>query len=387
MVHPNSMNFANQRKCVLLRDIHNLAWDKIAQKCVTRRGQGHHPSARQCREVYAAFSRTTGRRTYHYSNCGRKPWKVTSAVESFLARKLLALRKSCICTSTTLQRELLREKQVQLATSTIRKILEKKGYHWLPRSQKPKYSTKDKERRVAFAEEVLDMSQQQYLQHLTMAMDGVVLALPPDDPVDRENFCRVGETHMWRKKDEAAKPELSGADMYNKQLPLARAVPMWGGIGTGGFGLVMFHKWKKVDQDEWSAAVEQGKLTAACRSARPGRQRGPWHILCDNESFLKAKATQVAHAKARVELWHIPPRSPDLNPVEKFWGWLRKRLRAMDLADLKAKRRPIQRTALKARVRRLVQTERAKAVAKNFVVGLRQVSAEVVRKKGAASRG
>ena len=59
----------------------------------------------------------------------------------------------------------------------------------------------------------------------------------------------------------------------------------------------------------------------------------------------------------------------------------------MDLADLKAKRRPIQRTALKARVRRLVQTERAKAVAKNFVVGLRQVSAEVVRKKGAASRG
>ena len=117
------------------------------------------------------------------------------------------------------------------------------------------------------------MSKQEYLSYLTMAMDGVVLASPPDDPVDRENFCRAGDSHMWRRRDEAAKPELAGHDKYNKQLPYARAMPMWGGIGKGGFGIVMFHKWKKVDQDEWSSAVEQGKLAAACRSARPDRER------------------------------------------------------------------------------------------------------------------
>ena len=105
------------------------------------------------------------------------------------------------------------------------------------------------------------------------------------------------------------------------------------------------------------------------------------------ESFLKAPASRAAHAKARVELWHIPPRSPDLNPVEKFWAWLRRRLRAMDLADLKAKRRPVQKTASKARVRRLVATDRARAVAKNLVLGLRNVCEEVQRKRGAASRG
>ena len=109
---------------------------------------------------------------------------------------------------------------------------------------------------------------------------------------------------------------------------------------------------------------------AACRSAC-GRWRGPWTALCDNESFLNAKATKAAHAKARVELWHIPPRSPDLNPVEKFRGRLRKRLRAMDLADFKAKKRPIQRAALKARVRRLVATAKAKDVARSYVRGLR----------------
>ena len=117
------------------------------------------------------------------------------------------------------------------------------------------------------------------------------------------------------------------------------------------------------------------------------QSRGPWTVLCDNESFLKATAARDAHAKANVGLWHIPPRSPDLNPVEKFWGWLRRRLRAMDLADLKAKRRPVQRTALKARVRSLVATERAKRVAENYAFGLRTVCEEVRRKKGAASRG
>ena len=44
------------------------------------------------------------------------------------------------------------------------------------------------------------------------------------------------------------------------------------------------------------------------------------------------------------------PKSPDLNPVEMFWGWLRKKLRSMDLEDLRKKRRPLGKTAYTARV-------------------------------------
>ena len=62
-------------------------------------------------------------------------------------------------------------------------------------------------------------------------------------------------------------------------------------------------------------------------------------------------------------------------------------LRAMDLADLKAKRRPVQRTALKARVRSIVTSARAKCVAKNYAFGLRKVCEEVRRNEGAATRG
>lgn len=383
MVHPCSMNFENQRKCVMLRDTSNLPWQDIANSLVNLKGEA--PTIRLCQRVYKRYSRMLGRRVYKYANSGRKRWKVTPAVERFLIRRLTALRKQCVCTSTTLQRELLRDLNVQLECSTIRRVLRRKGFLWLPRRQKPKYSVMDKRHRLAFAEEILQLSRRELGRRFTMAMDGVVLALPPSDPVDRANFCRHGETHMWRRREEAAKPELSGEDIYNKQVPFKRALPMWGGIGIGGFGLIMWHQWRKVNQAEWAAAVDSGKLLAACKAARPDRQRGPWRILCDNESFLNAPASRAAHSRASVTLVRIPPRSPDLNPVERYWAWVRKRLQELDLADLRANRKVLGRLALKARVRALLRTRKAKLIAKRTLLSLRDVCSEVQRKKGAAS--
>ena len=93
-----------------------------------------------------------------------------------------------------------------------------------------------------------------------------------------------------------------------------------------------------------------------------------------------------AHRRAKVALWQIPPRSPDLNPVERFWGWLRKALRARDQADLKAKKPPLSKAQFKARVQALCKTKRAQKVAKNCAKVMRKVCLEVVAKGGAASR-
>ena len=385
VVHPNSMNFRNQRRVYVLRAVHKLAFNKIRAKVWTLKRK--RPSEWQCREVFKGFNLTLGFRKYSYSKCGRKPWKLSREVEKFLLRTLLRLRRSSLCTSSTLQRELLKGKGVELECSTIRKVLTRNGYRWLPRAQKPKYSREDKQARLAFAEEVLAKTQDQLCKEVAMSMDGVVLSVPPVDPVERENYIRCGETHMWRKASEAAKPELSAGDEYGKkQIPHARAVPMWGGIGDNGCGIVTFHAFKKMNQHEWADAVEDGSVVKACKEAS-GRSRGPWCLLCDNESFLQAPASRVAHARARIELWQIPPRSPDLNPVEQFWNWVRGRLRAMDLADLKAKRAPVGKSALKERVRRLLRTERAKGIAKRTFRKLRERCVMVKANKGAGIRG
>ena len=149
------------------------------------------------------------------------------------------------------------------------------GYRRLPRAQKPKYSKADKRRRLDFVDGILQMTEAELAKHFAMSMDGVVLGTPPADPVARENHCRFGDTHMYRKRSEAASPELGGKGLFGKQLPESRSVPLWGGVGPGGFGLVLFHRHKKVTSEEWAAAVANGRLVAVCRECRPDRVRGP----------------------------------------------------------------------------------------------------------------
>jgi transposase len=162
---------------------------------------------------------------------------------------------------------------------------------------------------------------------------------------------------------------------------------MWGGAGPGGFVPIIWHKKRKIDSEEWVKLVKNGDLTKALRSVNPGKRNGPWGIICDNETFLRAKISRAAHTRANITLMKIPPKSPDFNPIEKFWAWVRRRLLLLDLRDLAKKRLAASRTLYKARLIRIMKSKKAQEVAGNCVRGLRKVALEVKKKKGAASRG
>jgi len=385
MVHPRALSFATQRRVVLLRDVRKMPWPAIAKK--VRNLQNQRPGQSTVQRCYRAFSRRAGRVRTKYEKCGRKAHKVTAQVETFLLKKLRQLRTKTVCTARTLQHEVARGKGVKVCVSWVRKLLTKKGYKWLPKRQKRKYSPAAKKVRVAFAKKVLASGAAALNKRLALAMDGVVLSLPPTDPTDRLNFCRQGNDRMWRKPKEGLSPALSGDDPYGKQVPLPRAVPFWGGCSAGGFAAVLFHKTKKVSVPEWRRAVVAGKLKKALAKVKAKKVGGKWHVLCDNESFLRAKAVAAAHDKSGVKLWKIPAKSPDLNPVERFWSWLRKKLRAMDLADAAKKKRALTKPQYAARAKRVLASKKAQAVAGACARGLRQVCEEVVAKKGAATHG
>ena len=97
---------------------------------------------------------------------------------------------------------------------------------------------------------------------------------------------------------------------------------------------------------------------------------------------------KAAHKKAKVRLWQIPAKSPDFNPVEKFWAWLRKKLGKMDLDDLVNDRPVPGATAYKERVRRVLKSPKAQQVAKNIFRGFRKTALDIQKRRGqAAARG
>ena len=108
------------------------------------------------------------------------------------------------------------------------------------------------------------------------------------------------------------------------------------------------------------------------RKLNPSNKARPWRVLCDGESFLHSKDARAACQRHSISLWKIPPRSPDLNPVEKFWSWLRRELRRRDLQDYRQKKACLTKAQYIARVRQALGTEKAQQVAMRIASCLRK---------------
>ena len=78
-----------------------------------------------------------GHDTDNYKNCGRHA-TITPEFRKWLVSRLKALRRTTVCTSQTLQRELAKVKGVAVSAWTVRRHLGIAGFSWLPRSRKRK---------------------------------------------------------------------------------------------------------------------------------------------------------------------------------------------------------------------------------------------------------
>ena len=50
-------------------------------------------------------------------------------------------------------------------------------------------------------------------------------------------------------------------------------------------------------------------------------------IILDNASFHRKKVLRALAEEAGMTIIFLPPYSPDLNPIEKFWAWLKRILK------------------------------------------------------------
>ena len=198
---PRGLDFTQQRKVVMLRDDKKMSWEKIVDPRVggVTNLEGNPTCADAAKRAYNKFfKRGSAKAKYDYSKCGRKRWKLTPSVTAWLLRKLLAMRKKGVCASKTLQLALAQEKGVVVDDSTIRKCLKESGYRWELRSQKRKYSKEDMAVRERFAKRIVRMPKADVRKELGLAIDGVVLEMPPEGDVDRWNHCMVAQAGRGR---------------------------------------------------------------------------------------------------------------------------------------------------------------------------------------------
>jgi len=52
-------------------------------------------------------------------------------------------------------------------------------------------------------------------------------------------------------------------------------------------------------------------------------------VILDNATFHKSEKTRRLIENVGCSLLFLPPYSPDLNPIEKFWAWFKARIRKL----------------------------------------------------------
>jgi len=50
------------------------------------------------------------------------------------------------------------------------------------------------------------------------------------------------------------------------------------------------------------------------------------HLFSDNARYYKNKAVTAYLENSRIKLHFLPPYSPNLNPIERLWKWMKERV-------------------------------------------------------------
>jgi transposase len=106
---------------------------------------------------------------------------------------------------------------------------------------------------------------------------------------------------------------------------------------------------QRKERVSWVAALREGKVFApltfegSCnrdlfeawleQSLIPQLQPGNI-IIIDNATFHKGQSIREMVEKAGCEIWYLPPYSPDLNKIERWWSvlktWMKQRIKEFE---------------------------------------------------------
>lgn len=94
-------------------------------------------------------------------------------------------------------------------------------------------------------------------------------------------------------------------------------------INLSGAIDVMDHK-LVIHEDRTLNAESTIRFFQKIEEAYPGKRKV--HVFCDNASYYRNVAVKEYLQESKIELHFLPPYSPNLNPIERLWKWMKERV-------------------------------------------------------------
>jgi len=215
-------------------------------------------------------------------------------VEKIIVRKM---KKKPNKSSTQLQDDLA-QKGYDVTDRTIRRIRIDLGYNKVKSSLLPNLSEGNIKSRLDYC-----------VKHITDKFSNAVFT-------DESNFQLAANNQvLWYRRDEEDKPHLT-KPRNNKKIMI------WGGISRKGQTPLYIYRLgegEKVTAESYVECIEDSLIDVMDRKF--GKNK--WRLLQDNARPHAAQYTQEFIEENNIRLIVHPPYSPDLNPIEKVWAWMK----------------------------------------------------------------
>ena len=244
---------------------------------------------------------------------GGRPKKLSEKDERRMLRRVKTLRKEF---PNWTAKRLMMECQVDgVSVRTITRMLNKSGYSYRQARKKGLLSASDRRKRVHFARKMIaEYPENVWTKIIAFYFDGVgfVYKTHPKDQ------ALAPKGRVWRKANEGlmdgctAKGNKCGTG--GKQIKLFVAI-------SHGKGVISADKYEHLNGETFAQYV-MNRFNIIFNSS--GKNSRVW--IQDGDPSQNSKLARDAMHSINAQLLKIPPRSPDINPIENIFHLVKKKL-------------------------------------------------------------
>ena len=264
------------------------------------------------RTIYRQIKESVDKYDRRHENPGR-PRKITERDERNILRAIPRLRARQKQFSSKLIQE--EANLGHVTTRTICGYLNKNGYRYRQARKKGLLTKADKVKRVTFSKQMLDVGADFWENKIAFYFDGVGFAHKRNP----NGEARAAGAMTWRLPKEGlqrttkGKKEGSGGKMAN----------FFVGIAHDRGTVLCEHMETKLTGASFAEFVRTHFPVAFERVAKPECDT----FLQDGDPRQVSKIAKEAMTAIGCKMFGIPPRSPDLNPIENVFHLIRRKLR------------------------------------------------------------
>jgi hypothetical protein len=229
-----------------------------------------------------------------------------------------------------------------VSNRTIRRSLRAKGYKFSQCRKKGQLSVEDLKKRLLFARRCARQPDEVWTRGISFYLDGTGWV----HKVNPAKNARTMRTRTWKKSGEALRREKTakgkkegvGGKMARFMVAIAH-----------GKGVIGCHHYEgNIDGEKFSNMVREYFPDLFSNSANPTRQL----FLQDGDPSQNSKRARETWESYGFSMFAIPPRSPDLNPIENVFHLMGKKIRK-DAIDMNLERETYEQFCV--RVKRTVE--------------------------------